>query len=219
MTARTKSAETCAYCGNPSSGMTRDHVVPKALWVGQRPQGMVTVPACPLCHADLDSDAEYFRNALILLAESEHHPMVKVVEEGPFARAIKRKSDSIRPFLVNQRPSLKQSTSGLITEIGFTVPFDFAKFAGFIRKIVRGLFFHMHKSRLSERYSVGVWSDSSFWDDANFQSILEKMPPYVTYGDSVFQCRYTRDISDLNRTAWLLLFYRSVGVFAWTTPS
>ena len=200
--------------------MTRDHVVPKALWIErQRPPSMVTVPACVPCHKYLDSDAEYFRNALILLAESEHHPMVKVIEEGPFAGAIKRNSDSIRPFLVNQRPSLKRSVSGLITEIGFTAPFDFAKFEGFIKKIVRGLFFHAYKSCFPAGYSISVWPNRSFWDDPSFQSILEKMPPYVSYGDSVFQCRYTRDISDLNRTAWLLLFYRSVGVFAWTAPS
>jgi hypothetical protein len=67
----------CAYCGEMTDHPTRDHVIPSTLWGGRgfRPQHPAIVPACAECQLAYDSEAEYFRNCLVVIMDRNSHPL------------------------------------------------------------------------------------------------------------------------------------------------
>lgn len=213
-----ESTKCCAYCGNvPTDGLTRDHVVPRALWpAGERPQHPAIVPACSTCHDKCDREATYFRNCLVAMCDTDSHPMLAKLLKGPVVRSIARRPGVARDFFRNTALRERRSREGIIVGAGWTFDIDMARFNRIVEEIVRGLFYWKSKEHMPNTHEVGVFSGNGFWETSGFHSLLPKLEPPQGLGDDVFTCRSQRDANDPYSTAWLLIFYQQVGIFAWS---
>lgn len=210
----------CAYCGQCPPKLTRDHVVPRALWGdSDLPAHVATVPACLDCQQRWDRQADYFRNSIIAMIDSGSHPVANQVLEGTLIRSLRRNPKAVAAFFRNPRMLPRITSGGLFTGYGLAFQLDMDRFVTVPEKIVRGLFYYKWQMPLSERHFVEVFPGNEFWSDEGFQNLLANMSPSAGFGDDVFQVRYTQDEHDLHCTAWLLLFYQTLGFFAWTEPS
>ncbi len=211
-------SEICSYCGKPSSELTRDHVVPKALWGGKGnlPSHVVVVPACRPCQEKWDIQAEYFRNTVIAMIDKGAHPVASEVLEGPVIRSLQRNPKTVAAFFRDPRILPRSSPGGIVTGYGLAFQIDMERFNRIPEKIVRGLFYYKSHHPLPSTHGVKVFPGNQSWDDDSFQNLLAVMEPIAGCGDDVFQIRCTRDRTDPCCTAWLLLFYRQLGVFALT---
>jgi hypothetical protein len=196
--------------------MTRDHVVPQSLWGGKGnlPANVVIVPACPECQQKWDMQAEYFRNTTIAMIDRNANPVATKLLEGPMIRSLRRNEKACAAFFRNPRILPRTSPSGIFTGYGVAFQIDLKRFLTVPEKIVRGLFFFKSQVPLSRTHTVQFCPGDQFWADEGCQNVMAAMEPSV--GDGVFQVRCTRDASDPNCTAWLLIFYRAIGFFAWT---
>jgi hypothetical protein len=208
----------CAYCGQPSSELTRDHVIPRALWGGKGNlrAHVVVVPACRECQQKWDLQAEYFRNTLIAMIDKGTHPVANKVLEGPVIKSLERNEKAIAALFRNPRVVPRKSPGGIITSFGLGFEIDQPRFAMLPEKIVRGLFFHKSGIPLAVSHVVRVLPGNEFWTDEGFQNLLAAMEPGAGCGDDVFTVRCTRDRNDPFCSAWLLVFYQHLGIFAWT---
>jgi hypothetical protein len=206
----------CSYCRDTRGPFQAEHVVQRCLWDGKRPGNMVTVPACDPCNKGYGKDEEYFRTALALMVGKGQHPEVEKLLNGKVRRGLHRngrlRADLTRGF--GLRP--KVTPSGLFVgwDLGFEL--DLARFSRGVEKTVRGLFCYKSQRPLPAGVAVRVFQGNGFWQDQGFQNLLAEMEEWAGVGDDVFECRCTRDSSDPDVTAWLFVYYRSLGVFAWT---
>lgn len=215
-----KTTPICAYCGQPSFELTRDHVIPRALWGGKGnlPAYPVVVPACRECQQKWDLQAEYFRNSLIAMIDKGAHPVANRVLEGPMIKSLERNEKAIAALFRNPQVLPRKSPAGIITGYGLGFQIDWKRFFKVPEKIVRGLFFQKLRVSLPKTHAVRVFPGNQFWADEGFQNLMATMEPSAGCGDDVFQVRCTRDTNDSNCTAWLLTFYQQLAFFVWTEP-
>jgi hypothetical protein len=212
-----ESAETmCAYCGDSKGPFQDEHVIPRCLWDSKRPGHMITIPACMPCNQGYGKDEEYFRTVLAALVGEGHHPEVEKLLQGKVKRGLDRNSrlraDLTRGF--GRRPQV--TPSGLFAGWGLSFELDLARFSRGVEKTVRGLFYYKSRRPLGPGVAVRVFPGNGFWRDQGFQNLLAEMSEWAGVGDDVFQCRCTRDATDPDVTAWLFVYYKALGVFAWT---
>jgi hypothetical protein len=206
----------CAYCGQDKGPFQDEHVVPRCLWDSKRPSHMITVPACGPCNQGYGKDEEYFRTVLVAMAGEGQHPEVERLLEGKVKRGLVRNS-ALRGELTRgfgRRPRVMPS--GLFAGWGWSFELDLPRFSRGVEKTVRGLFAYKTGRPLASEYTVRVFPGNSFWQDLGFQNLLAKMSEWAGVGDEVFQCCCTRDAADLDVSAWLFVYYKSLGIFAWT---
>ena len=63
---------TCAYCGRRTTGLEREHAIPRCLYPLSRAKSRVqriTVPSCVACNRGWADDEAQFRNVLVLSGE------------------------------------------------------------------------------------------------------------------------------------------------------
>lgn len=208
----------CAYCGIPTNKPTRDHVVPSTLWGGRgsRPPHPVIVPACTCCQLAYDSEAEYFRNCLVALMDRGSHPVAERLLTGPVIRSLERSQRAIADFFRGLHVAPRTTPSGLIVGAGTAFQIDLNRLHRVPEKIVRGIYYFKSGTRLPADHVVRVFPGNEFWQDTGCQNLIASMCPGEHQGDDVFYCRYVRDNSGQDMTAWLLVFYQQIGFFAWT---
>jgi hypothetical protein len=206
----------CAYCGDDEGPFQDEHIIPRCLWDSKRPSHMITVPACGPCNQDYGKDEEYFRTALVAMADEGQHPELEKLLTGKVKRGLDRNSrlraDLTRGFGLRTRVT----PSGLFAGWGWSFTLDLARFSRGVEKTVRGLFAYKSGRRLAPQCAVRVFPGNGFWQDTGFQNLLAVMEEWAGVGDEVFQCRSMRDATDPDVTAWLFIYYRALGVFAWT---
>jgi 5-methylcytosine-specific restriction endonuclease McrA len=67
----------CAYCGSPDD-LNKDHVPPKNLFPKPRPNNLIKVPACPICHSRQTSkDDQYFCLKILMREGVQSNPAAK----------------------------------------------------------------------------------------------------------------------------------------------
>ena len=178
---------------------------------------MVVIPACRQCQQKWDLRAEYFRNSLIAMIDKGTHPVANKVLEGSVIKSLERNEKAIAALFRNTRQLPRTSPNGIITGYGLGFEIDWPRFAMIPEKLVRGLFFHKSGVPMADTHVVRVFPGNQFWDDEGFQNLLAAMESGSGCGDDVFTVRCTRDRNDPFCAAWLLVFYRQFGVFAWTS--
>ncbi len=208
----------CAYCGEATDKPTRDHVVPSSLWGGRghRPKHPVIVPACEACQLAYDSDAEYFRNCLVMVMDRNSHPVAERLLTGPVIRSLERNQRAVAEVTRGQRCTYKTTPSGLIVGEGLSFQIDLSRIHRVVEKIIRGIYYHKEKARFPANHEVRVFPGNRFWQDQGCRNLIESMSAFEHQGDHVFACRYVLDNSGHDMTAWLISFYSQVAFFAWT---
>ena len=146
----------CAYCGEPSGDLTKDHVVPLALWiVGQHPQHPVVVPACRNCIDSpdwYDREATYFRNCLDLMIDMDAHPMAGKLLRGPVVRSIERDYHVMHDCFRNIRRMERKTDAGIIVGTGWAFDIDMIRFNRIVEKIVRVLLYFKSRIQLPKTH-------------------------------------------------------------------
>jgi hypothetical protein len=208
--------EICAYCGTAIGPFEAEHAVPRCLWDTKRPSRMVTVPSCNSCNNGYAEDEEYFRTVLVAFAEEGAHPELEKLLAGKVRRSLARNSRLRKEMtkVLGKRPRF--TPSGLYAGSGLSFEVDIPRFNRVVEKTVRGLFYYKSQYPLPTDQSVNVFQGNGFWENVGFQDLLAKMEGWAGVGDDVFQCRCARDSSHPDATAWLFIYYKSIGVFAWT---
>jgi hypothetical protein len=208
----------CAYCGELTDNPTRDHVIPSTLWGGRglRPLHPVVVPACTDCQLTYDSEAEYFRNCLVVIMDRNSHPVAERLLTGPVIRSLERSQRATAEIFRGLRVVPRTTPSGLIVGAGPAFQIDLNRIHHVIEKIIRGIYFYKSETRFPVDHEIRVFPGNQFWQDEGCQNLIASMCQPEHQGDDVFTCRYVRDNSGQDMTAWLLVFYGQVGFFAWT---
>ena len=209
----------CAYCGESESPSTRDHVIPRAFWKGMSmPSNPLTIAACKSCQKYWDAETTYFRNMLVMQSELDAHPAIRGMLDGPIKRRINRSKPDLEDLTRNSSVAWKRTECGIYTERGVKIDFVVERFNRTPEKIVRGLFYLRNKIVLPSEYEARIFPGNTFLNDAGFKNVLNSMEDWQGCGDDVFQMRAAHDESDRNCTAWLLVFFRSSAIFAYTCP-
>jgi hypothetical protein len=128
----------CYICGS-ASGLTKDHVFPKCLFVPPLPQDMLTAPACRACQQRIQPDEELFRN--FVAAGSYSDATARALWETKVAGSFVN-SPGMRTTFVNSVRTMEwKSPGGVILGDLTVVEGDKDRTENVLRKIVRGLHF------------------------------------------------------------------------------
>lgn len=180
------------------------------------PPHPVVVYACG-CEQKWDRQAEYFRNTLIAMIDRGAHPKTDALLEGPVLRSLK-KPNTLAAMIRGMRLQQHKSAGGIFTGYRPAFQIDLQRFSAVPEKIVRGLFFLKSGRPLATTHKVHVFPGNGFWNDTGFQSLLACMEPSAGCGDDVFHVRSMPDSTDPYGSAWLLVFYSCMALFALTAP-
>lgn len=128
----------CAYCASPAK--TKDHVIPRSLYLKSKRSGkfqLITVPACTSCNSSWTDDEVQFRNMLTLSGESTS--AAQGLWEGAIRRSF-RHADGLR-----RMRDLAERLVPVQTPIGerhMVFPGEDPSVVRIVRKIVRGLCYY-----------------------------------------------------------------------------
>jgi hypothetical protein len=198
----------CAYCGEVGP-TTRDHVVPRCLFVHPFPKNLVTVPACQVCNGGKGGDDTFLRDYLTSDIVGYDHPTAGTLFGGKVTRAVRHNRSELAR-LVRQGPARRlalRSPAGLHLGEAIEVPLPDGRIASILFKMVRGLYFDSRKTRLVDeipyevlRHPPDAWT--------RFATAFKDKAAKVL-GD-VFECAYMYGTEDPSITLWVMRFYRRI---------
>jgi len=221
-------AQLCIYCGIRPA-IENEHVIGNVFYI-QRPKKAITVPSCSACNRgrgdggmrDLHLDEEYMRTILCMAEGCENHPVVIALLEGNIARSFRRRHRGLRQRVLRSiRQTERLSASGVFQP--YSSPFvrpDFSRFQRVLRKITKGLYYHVLEKALPSDYQVLV---NPAIKPREVPILIEKLqakgdPSEFQAADEydVFKFMF-RIVSD-SRTEWLMRFYDWAVFHSWTLP-
>jgi hypothetical protein len=207
----------CVYCGR-TRRLTSDHVPPRCLFGSVPADNLITVPACLECNNRASKDDEYFRLKVALRDDVGDHtdvqallPKVLRSLQRPDARGFRS------AFLSDIRQAEALTPAGLVVGRRTAYDVDLIRLCRVPTRIVRGLFWHQRKYRLSGSHSVETFALAGFRGNPSALDALRVnvigpllLTRPVEVG-TVFSCwsAFLPD-GDGNMSAWLLRFYQRV---------
>lgn len=214
----------CAYCGHPGVPVTKDHVVPRALWGGKGhlPAFMKTVWQCDPCKAKYDAEVTYFRNRILGMIDRGRHPIADRVLAEQVIRSFTpseqnlQSEKNLQDFFQDFRWVERRNNNGEPAGLDAIATLDLNRFNLTIEKIVRGLFFVESGRALPAGYYVLVVGDDIAESSDFIQDTLKQMGPAKDFGDDVFHGQFVRWAGDNNVTAWQFQFYGAWRTLAFT---
>jgi hypothetical protein len=84
----------CTYCGNVTV-VTRDHVVPRALFVPPYPSHLIVVPACRPCNEAKSRNEDYLRDFLTVAYRGSQSPITQTLLSQKVLRSFRRNSSEL----------------------------------------------------------------------------------------------------------------------------
>jgi len=207
MSKKKKISGECAYCGKPAT--TLDHVPPQGLFAKPR-VGLIKVPACQECNNLASRDDEFLKRLSLTLGADRSQDAVQasqsVLRSLQYPEAQKMKEDlygTIRPV---QLPS---STGLSRLESSFKMTLDGERMGRIIRKVVRGLYFHVKGKRLPSKYLVETHVVGQEVPTAAFRENESHILafPEIVVGDRAFTFRHIISPEDEFLSVWRLEFY------------
>lgn len=210
----------CVYCGSRRK-TTRDHIPPKSLFAKPLPNNLITVPCCRKCNNSVSKDDEYFRSTIVLRRDAAEHPEAKKVAERVWRSLQRPEAKGLNRLILNDVREFYRLNERGVYEPAASFYVRFQRVERVAARIVRGLFWHEYRKRLSNEYIVSAFIDSGIghMDDNQlgiFKSVLEVRSNLV--GKTVFRYWHRAVPEEESMTAWILLFYESVWFFCFTVP-
>ena len=206
----------CAYCGN-NLATTRDHVIPKCLFVQPLPMNMITVPCCEPCNNDLSKHEDYIRDMLTVDIRTYQNPTAQAVFNGSVLRSAGYgSSDIARSATFNSSPARLFTESGIYVEDGVAIPLDVSRYTLVFEMMIRGLYYYHFHQTLPEKYKVKV-NQMSIGSVKNLVASLPSCSGPYNLGD-VFSYLYVYAEEDQAWSSWYLAFYNSIIVTGLTHP-
>jgi hypothetical protein len=191
--------EVCYLCGDillTGINRSKDHVPPDCIFPRDKPPNLITVPCCTNCNKTYGVLDERMRNFFAILADRNS------AEVGDVARRVVLRSSRLsREFLSQTRshPTLVDD-AGVPRRLFF---FDDAELDPWLTRIVKGLFYHRNRSRISDEAVFTVRKLPEVNPPSSETLLMEEgleLRPYFTYG-------ILRDCGELHVNFWVLVFY------------
>lgn len=198
----------CAYCGL-REGRTKDHVIPKCMFLPPLPNEMLTVPACSPCNESKGKDDDYLRDMLVINLENENHPVANCVamKERVIRSIQKNRSHLIREGRRTRRATPFYSPGGLYLGTAPAISIDQERIDRTFGRIVRGLYFTLcNKRRLPGNTRFEVSMVHPMEKDTKVKVFDVPSVSTCSIGNS-FACKYVVAKEDPNFSLWLLEFY------------
>lgn len=191
----------CYLCGAnllKNVNSSKDHIPPDCFFpAGTQP--MITVPCCITCNKEYCRLDEKMRNFIATLSSSVS---TEPIEKG--RQATLKSPGTAREYL-----SYTKSHPTLVTADGqprLLFFFDSEELTSWLSRIVKGLFFHENRRRISDAAVFTVKSLPEIRPQPSvtfpFEKGLERRP-YFVYG-------VVKDDNKPNRDFWVLVFYDQI---------
>ncbi len=213
-------AESCVYCG-ATERLTRDHIPPKSLFGGPRPQ-LITVPCCRSCNQSFAKDDEYFRQELANRLDLKANPEVRKILRAVYRSWERPEGQGLRrAFAETLMPVDVIRPSGLWVgrATGFVV--RLRRLERVAARITKGLFYHEFGERLPDTCAALAVCESGLpelgADDLRIIRTLTATAP-KTIGERVFSYWSHRAPDHPATSVWVLVFFEKVLFLCWTLP-
>jgi len=198
------------YCGTIDD-VSRDHVVPRCLFIRPYLQNPITVPTCDRCNGEKSLDDAFLRDFLTIDFRGSQNPTAQALFGTKVQRSLRRNSsDLLKSTLPNVRVRSLHTRGGIYIGDFPQGQFDGDRLRRIIAKMVRGLYYDALKERIPEDYHVDVQCH----DPWNYYSVLEVFKRLHMNGPrvigNVFGCAYAKATEDRFVTLWALWFYERV---------
>ena len=200
----------CAYCGQKAI-LTLDHVIPKCLFNGTRPNNIPTVNACPNCNNNQKSlDDSYLRDMLVNDRDAASSIVAQQIYRGPGFRSILKLKSAMFQDLASA--SIREG----FTSTGISVPIPHLpdnRTRKILSTVVRGLAFSYQNLSIPKNINIDIircsyYAFKSEIENFKLSGIIQKV------GDGkVFWCMYVPHEEHSNLNQWYLCFYERVTYF------
>ncbi len=200
---------------------------PKNLFVGFPDEELIKVPGCKSCNEGSSKDDEYFRAFLIPQEDIASHPQAQKLN-----RIVREKFDASELKGLESRMYSQLHAKDVYTPAGIylgqknLIYPEYHRIDASLKKILKGLFFHLVKRPFSSGlFHTAVVDKSQIGElerilkiDLNFWvSELVKYPLYDVYGVFSYKCAVSINPPPLI-SAWLLTFFGKREFFGLTYP-
>jgi hypothetical protein len=216
---QTKPPPACAYCG-ASPAATRDHVVPKCLFIRPLPQDVVVVPACDACNKDKGKDDTYLRDVLVMDYQGSESPIAREIFDTKVMRAAQRNRSEVVRAAVTQACLIPHGTPGGLY-LGQLPSFDLdsRRIQRIFSYIVRGLYYRVRRVPLPAECAITVRRVNAK-EAEEIYHIIKGMNGNGLYriGQGVFECAFMYADEEPRISMWLLAFYQRVFFIVDTEP-
>jgi len=208
----------CIYCGLQKE-VTREHVIPKALFPEPLPSTMVTVDACYECNNSKSKDDAYVRDFLIADVASEASPVAQEIWAGKFIRSVETNRSELARTAVNDA-SLRAvfAPGGNYVGHAYSVPTERARLDRSFGLMVRGLWYHIWKRLMPLDCKFDVYTMDRFFIVEAWEEMIQIGAGMGVIKPDVFACQYLADADYPFLSRWLLLFYSTTIVEVYTIP-
>ncbi len=216
----------CVFCGTEGE-VTEDHIPPKNLFVGFPDNGLIKVPSCYKCNNQSKLDDEYFRAFLIPQEDISSHPQAqklnKLVREKFDAN--ERKGLEMRMYSQLHKKDIYTPAGIYLGKKDLIYP-EYHRIDDSLKKIVKGLFFHVTKTLFrSGLFHIAVVDKSQIHELERILSIelnswvkeMDELPLNDVYG--IFSYKWAVNINPPPCISiWLLSFFGKREFFGITYP-
>jgi hypothetical protein len=213
---------TCVYCGNFGK-VTRDHVIPKSLFVPPYPEDFITVPACTKCNGEKAKNDDFLRDFLVADYRADKNPIVrtllygkgKIVQDGNVTRAFMRNHSKLsREAVMKAQIKPLMSPGGVFLGEYPTFEVDENRINLIFEELIRGLYYHILKKPLPKNFTFELWGVQPH----NYTKLIENFKAIKTgkIGEFAFEYALWYSTETPERTMWLLLFYEAILFISFT---
>jgi hypothetical protein len=200
MTKSSDNVKQCYLCGEKlirgnkqGSNFSRDHVPPDCMFPSEKPPNLVTIPCCKPCNRSFKVLDEKMRNYFAVLASD------KSGEVGNVARKEILRSQRLSEDFISHT----KKHPSLVDESGrprLLFYFNDEELQRWLIRVVKGIFFHRNKYRISDRATYSVRKYPELTPQSSNTFPMEKgleFRPHFVYGI----------VKEKNTDFWVLIFY------------
>jgi len=172
---------------------------------------------------DLHLDEEYMRTILCMTEGCSNHPVVIELLEGNIARSFRRRHRGLRRNLLRSIQHTERLSTGGVFQ-PYSSPFirpDFSRFQRVLRKVTKGLYYHILEKPLSSDCRVLV---NPTIKPREVPVLIEKLQAKgnrleFQAADEYDVFKFMFRIGNDSRTEWLMRVYDWAVFHSWTLPS
>lgn len=206
---RKRKIRECAYCGEKKP-VSREHVVPKCLFLKPYPPNLVTVPACDECNNAKSLDDDFLRDFLVC---------DNYVLQSPIARQIfhlkmlssQRQGSSVvaREVIEGARLQPLYTKGGIYIGEFHTLSVDEERLKKIFERLIQGLYYDSQKRRFPSGYEMEFRRHFP-WEFQRVFADLANLKLRRKVSGQVFGCAFAKAVEDPFSTAWLFWFYERI---------
>lgn len=208
----------CAYCGQIRP-LTRDHVVPKCLFIRPLPLDMITVPACEECNGDKSRHDDFLRDMLVIDIASEGNPIARKVFESKSIRAYQKDKSLVARIALNNPVEMPYFDDHGSLDVALVSGFDPERSDEMFGFLARGLYYHALKRPLERTSTISTRRLFKEDVDKTIDALNEvgAIGP-ITIGQNVFSCVFNYSHETPDFSFWFIEFYDSIQYSIVTRP-